>query len=109
MVVSARSFVLVVVHLLLALATVSQAARHKTPVDRANALLAQMTREEKIAFAADGAAGVPRLGMPGITPSDGPNGIREAAPGATAFPTAVTLAASWDRALAEAYGKALRA
>jgi beta-glucosidase len=105
----ARSLGLVVAHLLLAFATVSHAARPKKPVDRANALLAQMTREEKIVFVANGAAGIPRLGIPGITPSDGPNGVREAAPGATAFPAAVTLAASWDRTLAETYGTALGA
>ena len=106
MIASPRSARLVV-YLLLALATASPAARPKNPVERANALLAQMTREEKIAFAAHGRTGVPRLGIPGIVPSDGPNGIRDAAPGATAFPSAVTLAASWDRTLAETYGTAL--
>src|SRR5258705_8092223 len=109
MIASPRSHGLVVVHLLLALSTASQAARPKNPVDRANALVAQITREEKIAFAANGETGVPRLSIPGITPSDGPGGIREAAPGATAFPNAVTLAASWDRTLAAAYGTALGA
>src|SRR5262249_44729252 len=99
----------VVVHLLLAVATASHAARPKNPVERANALVAQMTREEKIALAADGKAGVPRLGIPAMVPSAGPNGIRDAAPGATAFPAAVTLAASWDRTLAETYGTALGA
>jgi beta-glucosidase len=107
--VSPRTLGLVVVHVLLVLATASHAARPKNPVDRANALLAQMTRDEKIAFAANGGAGVPRLGIPGLAPSDGPNGIREAPPGATAFPAAVSLAAAWDRALAEAYGEALGA
>ena len=106
---SSRWLALVVVHLLLVLASASQAARPKKPIDRANALLAQMTREEKIALAANGAAGVPRLGIPGISASDGPDGIREGAPGATAFPAAVTVAASWDRTLAETYGTAVGA
>jgi beta-glucosidase len=91
------------------LAPAAHAARRPTPVDRANALLAQMTREEKVSLAANGAAGVPRLGIPGVRPSDGPNGVREASPGATAFPNAVIVAASWDRVLAEQFGAALGA
>src|SRR5262249_58604004 len=75
------------------------AASRPTPVDRANALLAQMTRDEKISLAANGAMGVPRLGIPGLAPTDGPNGVRMAAPGATAFPTAEIVAASWDQSL----------
>jgi beta-glucosidase len=84
-------------------------ARRQSPLQRANALLGQMTRDEKVSLAANGAAGIPRLGIPGITPSDGPNGVREAPPGATAFPGAVSVAASWDRTLAEDYGTALGA
>src|SRR5262245_47498094 len=68
-----------------------------------------MTRDEKVALAVNGAAGIPRLGIPAINPSDGPNGVREASPGATAFPNAVTVAASWDRALAEDFGTAVGA
>ncbi len=44
-------------------------------VDRANALLAQLTLDEKIGLAADGVAGVARLGIPRLVPSDGPNGV----------------------------------
>jgi len=94
---------------ILVLAPLAHAGRRASPVDRANAVLAQMTREEKISLAANGAAGVPRLDIPGLAPSDGPNGIREAPPGATAFPNGVVLAASWDRKLAEEYGSALGA
>jgi beta-glucosidase len=104
-----RVLVLVAFHVLLLLVPVAQAARRASPINRANALLAQMTREEKISLAANGSAGIPRLGIPGLAPSDGPNGVREAPPGATAFPNAVVLAASWDRALAEEYGTALGA
>jgi beta-glucosidase len=84
-------------------------ARRKNPVKRANALLARLTLEEKIALAAAGGAGVPRLGIPGLVPSDGPNGVRLGAPGATAFPNAQVVAASWDRALAKAFGTAMGA
>src|SRR6185436_2673602 len=85
------------------------AARAPTPVERANALLAQMTRDEKISLAANGGAGIPRLGIPGLAPSDGPNGVREGGPGKTAFPNAHIVAASWDRSLAEAFGAAIGA
>ncbi len=77
--------------------------------DRVSALLARMTREEKVALAASGQAGVPRLGIPGLVPTDGPNGVRLGAPGATAFPNAEVLAASWDPRLATAFGAALGA
>jgi beta-glucosidase len=94
---------------LLTTAPTAHAARRRSPVDRANALLAQMTRDEKISLVANGGAGIPRLAIPGLAPSDGPNGVREASPGATAFPNAVTVAASWDPRLAEEFGTALGA
>ena len=57
--------------LIVALATVVAAssiapasAGQTEAVARANQLLAQLTREEKISLAAGGAAGVPRLGIP---------------------------------------------
>lgn len=78
-----------------------------TPAARVSKLLAQMTREEKIALVANGDAGVARLGIPPLVPSDGPNGIRNRGPGLTAFPNGQVIAASWDRALAEDYGVAL--
>lgn len=85
------------------------AARRATPVEQANALLAQMTVAEKIALAAAGDAGVPRLGIPGLAPSDGPNGLRGGGPGKTAFPNAGVVAAAWDRSLAKAFGVAIGA
>src|SRR5262245_38063856 len=106
MTVATRLLVIGAAHLLL-LAPSAHAARRASPVDRAKALVAQMTRDEKVSLAANGAAGIPRLAIPAVNPSDGPNGVREAAPGATAFPNAVMVAASWDRALAEDYGTAL--
>src|SRR5262245_6306467 len=84
-------------------------ARPATPVDRAHALLAQMTRDEKISLAANGQAGVPRLGIPGIATSDGPNGVRLGGAGKTAFPNAEVVAASWDRSVAQAFGAAVGA
>lgn len=78
-------------------------------VDRANELLAQLTREEKISLAADGGDGVPRLDIPPLVPSDGPNGIRGGGTNVTAFPNAQVLAATWDTALARRFGEALGA
>src|SRR5262245_51883755 len=92
---------------LIVAATPASARRRPSPVDQANGLLAQLTVEEKIALAADGSAGVPRLGIPGLAPSDGPNGIRNGRLPKTAFPNAEVVAASWDTALAERFGVAL--
>lgn len=92
-----------------ATATPSVTASPSDPIARANALLAQMTFEEKVALAANGQAGVPRLGIPPISASDGPNGIRGGGPGKTAFPNAQVVAATWDLALAERFGRALGA
>jgi beta-glucosidase len=99
------------VALALAFAATICAARRAGAVDpavvRADALLAQMTRDEKLAFAVSGAAGVPRLGIPGQAFSDGPNGVGHGAAGVTAFPNAEVLAATWDTALAGRFGTAL--
>ncbi|HLP03213.1 MAG TPA: glycoside hydrolase family 3 N-terminal domain-containing protein, partial [Opitutaceae bacterium] len=84
-----------------------------TPRDdenRVEALLAQMTLEEKTTLlsgdASDfNAVGLPRLGIPPIPMSDGPAGVRTGR--ATAFPAPINLAASWDTALAARFGEAL--
>lgn len=62
--------------------------------------------------------GCPKAGVPSITLSDGPNGVRKQAgvadhlglnPSvpATCFPTAATVACSWDPALGEQLGRAM--
>ena len=61
---------------------------------------------------------LPKAGIPSITLSDGPNGVRKQAGAAdhlglnpsvpaTCFPTAVTVACSWDPALGEEVGRAM--
>src|SRR5580692_2046875 len=79
---------------------------------RADALLAQLTLEEKIALMAGGSgfgtAAIARLGIPALSLSDGPNGVRsndEAA--ATVFPTGPALAATWDPPVVQAVGAAI--
>ena len=60
----------------------------------------------------------PKAGIPSVTLSDGPNGVRKQAGAAdhlglnpsvpaTCFPTAATVACSWDPALGEEIGKAM--
>ncbi len=78
-------------------------------VERANELLAQLTQEEKISLAAGDADGLPRLDVPPLVASDGPNGVGHGATDVTAFPNAQVLAASWDSALARRFGEALGA
>ena len=61
--------------------------------------------------------GVPRLGVPAITVTDGPYGVRKARASsptdiahsepATCFPTSSALAATWDEALLEEVGAAI--
>lgn len=85
-------------------------------------LLEKMTIEEKAAILSGKTVwetrNVDRLGIPSIFCSDGPHGIRkqagegdhlglnESIP-ATCFPTAATIANSWDESLGEEIGKAL--
>ncbi len=85
--------------------------------------LSRMTLEEKVSIlhaqSKFSSAGVPRLGIPGISCSDGPNGVRQevlwddwhhagwTSDSCVAFPALTALAATWDRELAGQYGKAL--
>ena len=85
-------------------------------------LINKMTIEEKAALLSGKGEwqtwNLDRLGIPSIYCSDGPHGIRKQAGAgdhlglnpslpATCFPTAATVANSWDEALGEEIGKAL--
>ena len=83
-------------------------------------LIAQMTLEEKAALCTGASAWtttpIPRLGVPQLLVSDGPHGIRRVADvhsmaikslPATCFPTASSLASSWDVELLHEMGRAL--
>src|SRR5580704_871898 len=79
---------------------------------RARALLARLTTEEKVTLMAGasgfGTAPIARLGIPALSLSDGPNGVRsndEMA--ATVFPSGSALGASWNPQLAQAEGAAI--
>jgi len=79
---------------------------------RVEDLLARLTQKEKIALMGGASAfsmqGVPRLGIPSLSLSDGPNGVRSnAGEPATVFPTGSALAATWDPVLLESVGQAI--
>ena len=84
--------------------------------DRINALVDAMTAEEQIALLAGKDAWttvpIPRLGIPSIKVSDGPNGARGGGAfiggvAAAAFPVAISLSSSWDVDLVGEIGAAL--
>ncbi|MHB8575222.1 MAG: beta-glucosidase [Dehalococcoidia bacterium] len=84
------------------------------PEARIDALVQQLTLAEKVALAAGADAwhttAAPRLGIPAIKVTDGPNGARGAGtPGMTSacFPCGTALGASWDPALVHEVGVAL--
>ncbi len=85
-----------------------------------DSLIAQMTLEEKAALCTGATAWtttpVERLGVPAMFVSDGPHGVRRQADAnalagsslpATCFPTASSLASTWNVDLARALGQAL--
>ncbi len=88
---------------------------------RAEELVAQLTREEKLQLVhgngrpsrtrPDGTCGtvvgVPRLGIPDLVMADGPNGVGNGATGVTAFPSSIAVAASWNRDLMTRVGAAI--
>ncbi len=85
------------------------------PEQRARALLAAMTTEEKIAMvhgdSPQGYVGrVPentRLGIPALITQDGPAGVAGGLTLVTAFPAPITVAASWDTDLMRRFGEAM--
>lgn len=87
-------------------------------MEQANSILKQMTLDEKLLFITGGPKatinGIPRLGLRPIRMSDGPLGVKAQAEGedaikinATAFPSAITMAATWNNALLYDIGKAI--
>ena len=86
--------------------------------ERISELLSQMTLREKVSMLSGADAwhtvAIPRLGIPAITMSDGPHGVRAADPGtgrkvgpATSFPTGISMASTWNEDLMERAAVAL--
>ncbi len=85
---------------------------------RLEELLEKLTTSEKISLLSGqdiwNTVPVKRLGIPSITMTDGPHGVRSSAPEAgrktgavTAFPTGISMGASWNPELVEQVGQAL--
>ncbi len=81
-------------------------------------ILQKLTLKEKVAFLSGTdswhTVAVDRLGIPALTMTDGPHGVRLNQPEAgrvygpaTSFPTGISMASSWDPELIERVGKAL--
>ena len=85
-------------------------------------IIAKLNLEQKCALLSGAGTfttrGCPKAGVPSITLSDGPNGVRKQAGAAdhlglnpsvpaTCFPTAAPVACSWDPALGEELGRAM--
>lgn len=71
-------------------------------------LLGKMTLEEKVSLLSGTGfetRPIARLGIPSLTMTDGPVGVRYER--STAFPASIALASSWDTARAASYGQAL--
>ena len=90
----------------------AQTARlsHAEAERRADALLAQMTLDEKPTLIGGindfYTQAIPRLGIPQFRMSDGPLGVHDYGP-TTAYPAPIALAASWDVALARPVGESM--
>ncbi len=85
---------------------------------RVEDLLRKLTLSEKVSLLSGqdiwNTVAVKRLGIPSITMTDGPHGVRSTAPEAgrkmgpvTAFPTGISMGASWNPELVEQVGQAL--
>jgi uncharacterized protein (TIGR03437 family) len=97
--------------------TVTMAVRPPTSDQHANALLGQMTQEEKLQLvhgagtttrgAAGWVPGIPRLGIPDLLLADGSVGVGNQVGPATILPSSIASAATWDTNLAYDYGKVI--
>ena len=70
---------------------------------RANELLSALSTDQQIQLALGNFAALQSFGVPNLTFDDGPDGIRN--PGTTAMPSGQSIAATFNRALAYAYGQ----
>ena len=81
----------------------------KVPIEeRVNDLFARLTPEEKAALvhgcSGMGYGNMPRIGLPEILMTDGPQGVRMGQGAATAFPGGLAMAATWNPEVVEQGG-----
>lgn len=93
--------------------------RQAGPDTRADNLLSQMTLDEKVQLVHAGPAGqapkgagvwvqgIPRLGIPDLLMADGPVGVGDNVGQATALPSSIAGAATWDLNEAYKYGQVI--
>jgi beta-glucosidase len=110
-VVASRAYLVVIAILFLVHFGAAQAIPRKSDVEaRVDAILRQMTLEEKIELIGGindfYTRPIPRLGIPSLRMSDGPMGVHDYGL-TTAYPAGIALAASWDVDLAEGFGSAM--
>jgi beta-glucosidase len=90
-----------------ALAALSAPCFAQTSASPVDALIAQMTLEEKAAQLQDSAPAIPRLGIPAYTYwNEALHGVARAGE-ATVFPQAIGMAASWDKELLHDEGQVI--
>jgi len=97
--------------------TVTMAVQAPASDQRADALLRQMTQQEKLQLvhgagtttrgAAGWVLGIPRLGIPDLLLADGSVGVGNQVGPATILPSSIASAATWDTNLAYDYGKVI--
>jgi beta-glucosidase len=75
------------------------------PLQRADELLAALSFDQKVDLALNDFSSTAQFGVPPIVFDDGPSGVR--ANGTTSWPSMQTLASTFDRSLARAYGSAV--
>ena len=94
--------------LLLAVPLVTEAQAAAPSLDqRVDALIGQMTLEEKAAQMQDSAPAIPRLGIPSYNYwNEALHGVARAGE-ATVFPQAIGMAATWDKALVHSEGEVI--
>jgi beta-glucosidase len=95
---------------------VMQSQRHSaSPLRLANEVLAQMTLAQKAAFTIlathrplqNQNTGIPSLCIPSLSMSDGPSGLGNGLHGVTQFPSAISVAATFNTAIARSIGIAV--
>jgi beta-glucosidase len=76
---------------------------HQSAPQRANELLAALSFDQKVDLVLGDYAPLSSFGVPALSSDDGPDGLRN--PGTTAMPDGQSLASTFNRGLARAYGE----